>query len=775
MPHADLLFSDDDGLDYDSSSGASSLSSSGEEDSDDSAMGYSSSSSASASSSDSDSDELSPRRAARPRRHGGNFPPSALPHIGSLGPDTVPNKELQRLREHVDQREADVPRLGLESDGSAPAALAHGALVPHGAGLVRGGALVGRHTYDDGRHGSVTGSSVPTQYDGVYVDPITGLEYDTYSSQMPAPDADFTASVEGSTATAKLHQFQGGWSQAVPRHARHEVMHHDEHFASDLDPTTYGMMPGRNRREENAKHQLRYNYDGTTPFGVDGRTDTLERPAHMMGSENYAYRFAPYMPPTARDTELTYVATAHQQHGSAAQRTRQVFTTFARNGAQAVPHAVAAGPAGGGAGPDGAVPAQALEAPTATRGLQASDRVGAAGPHAGSGGTRDADPAVEPTLRRTGFLSPTPARLDGSTRHGGAPADLHGAAWNPSSRVGGELSLDGYEVVGGGRVAAAAALHDQIVVPPTRRPALTGVPTGLTRDGAAHAARSGFETFPAPRRNPAALATAAGPDGRAGTGPAVHGDVVAPNRVDARDVADQVETWNVVGSATAHRTRGDVVVPNRADSADVGDLVPGGVSGSAVAATDDRDHTRAPVRRNPAKDMHQHRHAAAGAGAAAAAAVAGPRERAVVTARRLELLRRMRMASCDGDVVAQAPATTRQARVGPTNRNGGRDVQELTAARAHRATHRAEAGISTQQDPRREQRQRSAADVSMRQGLVPSSVDADRLPAQVRPGPRTNADRETARRPGLVGDELPRHGAAPALTTFGSPERVVVA
>ena len=96
MPHADLLFSDDDGLDYDSSSGASSLSSSGEEDSDDSAMGYSSSSSAS--SSDSDSDELSPRRAARPRRHGGNFP-SALPHIGSLGPDTVPNKELQRLRE----------------------------------------------------------------------------------------------------------------------------------------------------------------------------------------------------------------------------------------------------------------------------------------------------------------------------------------------------------------------------------------------------------------------------------------------------------------------------------------------------------------------------------------------------------------------------------------------------------------------------------------------------------------------------------------------------
>jgi hypothetical protein len=743
MPHADLLFSDDDGLDYDSSSGASSLSSSGEEDSDDSAMGYSSESSAS-SSSDSDSDELPPRRAARPRRHGGNFP-SALPHIGSLGPDTVPNKELQRLREHVDQREADVPRLGLESDGSAPAALAHGALLvpPHETGLVRGGALVGRHTYDDGRHGSVTGSSVPTQYDGVYVDPITGLEYDTYSSQMPAPDADFTASVEGSTATAKLHQFQGGWSQAVPRHARHEVMHHDEHFASDIDPTTYGMMPGRNRREENAQHQLRYNYDGTTPFGVDGRTDTLERPAHMMGSENYAYRFAPYMPPTARDTELTYVATAHQQHGSAAQRTRQVFTTFARNGAQAVPHAVAAGPAGGGAGPDGAVPAQTLEAPTATRGLQAADRVGAAGPHAGSGGTRDADPAVEPTLRRTGFLNPTPARLDGSTRHGGAPADLHGAAWNPSSRVGGELSLDGYEVVGGGRVAAAAALHDQIVVPPTRGPALTGVPTGLTRDGAAHAARSGFETFPAPRRNPAALATAAGPDGRAGTGPAV---------------------------------RGDVVAPNRADSADVGGLVPGGVSGSAVAAAaDDRDHTRAPVRRNPAKDMHQHRHAAAGAGAVAAAAVAGPRGRAAVTVRRLELLRRMRMASCDGDVVAQAPATTRQARVGPTNRNGGRDVQELTAARAHRATHRAEAGISTQQDPRREQRQRSAADVSMRQGLVPTSVDADRLPAQVRPGPRTNADRETARRPGLVGDELPRHGAAPALTTFGSPERVVVA
>ena len=92
------------------------------------------------------------------------------------------------------------------------------------------------------------------------------------------------------------------------------------------------------------------------------------------------------------------------------------------------------------------------------------------------------------------------------------------------------------------------------------------------------------------------------------------------------------------------------------------------------------------------------------------------------------------------------------------------------AARAHRATHRAEAGISTSRT-RAEQRQRSAADVSMRQGLVPSpwtptaSARCARAPHQR--GPQTPAAR--ARRRAAP----PR--AAPALTTFGSPERVVVA
>ena len=359
-----------------------------------------------------------------------------------------------------------MPRLGLESDGSAPQRWRTTRSSCHTGRFVRGVRSWAATSTTAGTALSRAARPHPVRRRHVI---LSRARVRHVLVPEPAPDADFTASVEGSTATAKLHQFQGGWSQAVPRHARHEVMHHDEHFASNIDPTTYGMMPGRNRREENAQHQLRYNYDGTTPFGVDGRTDTLERPAHMMGSENYAYRFAPYMPPTARDTELTYVATANQQHGSAAQRTRQVFTIFTQRRAgrrTPWPRPPAARTRRGRARPG-------LGGPTATRACR--PRTGsAADPTPGPGARATRTPPSSPPCAAPAS-QPDAGPPDGSTRHG---APRRTARGHGTPRAASAASSPG-RLRGRRRrpVAAAAALHDQIVTP-TRRPALTGVPTG---------------------------------------------------------------------------------------------------------------------------------------------------------------------------------------------------------------------------------------------------------------------------------------------------------
>lgn len=80
----------------------------------------------------------------------------------------------------------------------------------------------------------------PAVYTGIYTDPLTGIQYDTYESGMPAPDGDWYDISYSSGKNRKLDCMQGGWSNNTPIPPRKEILEGDWNQHYDRGIMTYG-------------------------------------------------------------------------------------------------------------------------------------------------------------------------------------------------------------------------------------------------------------------------------------------------------------------------------------------------------------------------------------------------------------------------------------------------------------------------------------------------------------------------------------------------------
>ena len=80
----------------------------------------------------------------------------------------------------------------------------------------------------------------PAVYTGIYTDPLTGIQYDTYESGMPPPDGDWYDMSYSSGKNRKLDCMQGGWSNNTPIPPRKEILEGDWNQHYDRGIMTYG-------------------------------------------------------------------------------------------------------------------------------------------------------------------------------------------------------------------------------------------------------------------------------------------------------------------------------------------------------------------------------------------------------------------------------------------------------------------------------------------------------------------------------------------------------
>jgi hypothetical protein len=147
----------------------------------------------------------------------------------------------------------------------------------------------------------------PAVYTGIYTDPLTGIQYDTYESAMPPPDGDWYDISMSSAKNRKLDQLQGGWSNNTPIPPRREILEGDWNQNYDRPVNTFGGAGSyadvlRCRSLDNFERSTRFTLNDFTPdneapelVGVPANTDGIYG--------NVKVRFLPRVPGTNRGHE----------------------------------------------------------------------------------------------------------------------------------------------------------------------------------------------------------------------------------------------------------------------------------------------------------------------------------------------------------------------------------------------------------------------------------------------------------------------------------------
>ena len=165
----------------------------------------------------------------------------------------------------------------------------------------------------------------PAVYTGIYTDPLTGIQYDTYENAMPPPDGDWYDMSYAPGKNRKLDCLQGGWSNNTPIPPRREILEGDWNQHYDRGVNTFGGSGSygdvlRCRQLDNFERSTRFTLNDFTP---DNEAPELEGvPANVDGIYgNVKVRFTPNLAGTNRghDEETTfrtglYGIDIHNQH-----------------------------------------------------------------------------------------------------------------------------------------------------------------------------------------------------------------------------------------------------------------------------------------------------------------------------------------------------------------------------------------------------------------------------------------------------------------------------
>lgn len=152
----------------------------------------------------------------------------------------------------------------------------------------------------------------PAVYTGIYTDPLTGIQYDTYESGMPPPDGDWYDMSYSSAKNRKLDCLQGGWSNNTPIPPRKEILEGDWNQENNRTLNTFGGGGAygdvtRCRRMDNLERSVRFTMNDFTP---DNEAPELTGvPANVDGIYgNVKVRFNPRLTGTNRghDEEDSY-------------------------------------------------------------------------------------------------------------------------------------------------------------------------------------------------------------------------------------------------------------------------------------------------------------------------------------------------------------------------------------------------------------------------------------------------------------------------------------
>jgi hypothetical protein len=167
--------------------------------------------------------------------------------------------------------------------------------------------------------------ATPAVYTGIYTDPLTGIQYDTYESAMPPPDGDWYDECTSSGKNRILDQLQGGWSNNTPIPPRKEILEGDWNQGYDRPINTYGGSGSyadvlRCRNLDNFERSTRFTLNDFTP---DNEAPELTGvPANVDGIYgNVKVRFLPRLAGTNRGHEEEdsfrtgpYGIDTHNQH-----------------------------------------------------------------------------------------------------------------------------------------------------------------------------------------------------------------------------------------------------------------------------------------------------------------------------------------------------------------------------------------------------------------------------------------------------------------------------
>lgn len=147
----------------------------------------------------------------------------------------------------------------------------------------------------------------PAVYTGIYTDPLTGIQYDTFESAMPPPDGDWYDISYSAAKNRKLDCLQGGWSNNTPIPPRKEVLEGDWNQQYNRGIMTYGgggeyADVNRCRVMDNLERSVRFTMNDFTP---DNEAPELTGvPANVDGIYgNVKVRFNPRLPGTNRGYE----------------------------------------------------------------------------------------------------------------------------------------------------------------------------------------------------------------------------------------------------------------------------------------------------------------------------------------------------------------------------------------------------------------------------------------------------------------------------------------
>lgn len=259
----------------------------------------------------------------------GNFG-AALIEDGNVAycSQNIPSKELRQVREDLGAEMADYGRWGRGPGGGVslgPGSAVSGTQYDSGPVPVSS-PRVSAELYDQG---FISLSGVPVISAGKFKNPLTGVEYETYESALPPPDADYEETLTAPARNVKLAHLQGGWTDNTPRPTKVELVEDDFHMQYDRSIRTFGtydpsryveMFERTNRFTRNDEHP---DPDGPELVGV---------PANMDGNQNVKIRPLPYLPPTHRgkwgETTFRSGVDARVAVGNSAMAVSRTYTHF---------------------------------------------------------------------------------------------------------------------------------------------------------------------------------------------------------------------------------------------------------------------------------------------------------------------------------------------------------------------------------------------------------------------------------------------------------------